>query len=178
MKMLSRKVSLKTAIKRLIPPHIDPDDIYIACIGTDRSTGDSYGPLVGTLLTKANVKNVIGTLEDPLHAVNLDERIGEIPKGRYVIAIDACLGQASSVGTIKAKCGAIMPGAGVGKSLPSVGDMHITAIVNVGGFMEYFVLQNTRLHLVMGLAETTAKELKSALSMHSKNFLSHLIKEA
>ena len=48
----------------------------------------------------------------------------------------------------------IKPGAGVKKNLPPVGDMHITGIVNLGGFMEYIVLQNTRLSLVMNMAET------------------------
>ncbi|MGB4008573.1 MAG: DUF1256 domain-containing protein, partial [Bacillota bacterium] len=33
---------------------------------------------------------------------------------------------------------------------------HITGIVNVGGFMEYLVLQNTRLSLVIRMAEAIA----------------------
>ncbi|MNJ05080.1 hypothetical protein D3C73_1661750 [compost metagenome] len=41
--------------------------------------------------------------------------------------------------------------------------MHITGIVNVGGFMEYFVLQNTRLSLVMDLAELIAKAIYISL---------------
>jgi putative sporulation protein YyaC len=49
--------------------------------------------------------------------------------------------------------GPVRPGAGVNKDLPPVGTHHITGIVNVGGFMEYFVLQNTRLSLVMDLTD-------------------------
>lgn len=32
--------------------------------------------------------------------------------------------------------------------------MHIVGIVNISGFMEYIILQNTRLSLVMRMADT------------------------
>jgi putative sporulation protein YyaC len=50
----------------------------------------------------------------------------------------------------------------VNKSLPEVGNIHITGIVNVSGFMEYFVLQNTRLSLVMNMAEIISTSIKKA----------------
>ncbi|MNY42755.1 hypothetical protein D3C86_1776740 [compost metagenome] len=53
------------------------------------------------------------------------------------------------------------PGAGVNKQLPPVGDIHMTGIVNVGGFMEYFVLQNTRLSLVMQLGDKIVSAVES-----------------
>ena len=37
-----------------------------------------------------------------------------------------------------------------------MGDIHITGIVNVSGYMEFFVLQNTRLNLVMKMAKKIA----------------------
>lgn len=139
-------------------------EIVILCIGTDRSTGDALGPLVGTKLSEAKLNNiqVYGTLDKPVHAVNLEEKIAAIRSNHFnpfVIAIDACLGQLSSVGQVQIGTGPLKPGAGVKKNLPSVGDLHITGIVNVGGFMEYFVLQNTRLHLVMEMAEVIAKSI-------------------
>jgi putative sporulation protein YyaC len=70
----------------------------------------------------------------------------------------------SSVGCIQLGPGPVRPGAGVNKDLPPVGDIHITGIVNVGGFMEYFVLQNTRLSLVMKMSEIIAQSLKRAIS--------------
>ena len=46
--------------------------IIILCIGTDRVTGDSLGPLVGNqLLSSANNFIVYGNLEQPVHAINL-----------------------------------------------------------------------------------------------------------
>ena len=44
------------------------------CIGTDRSTGDSLGPLVGHKLRRRSLRGaaVIGTLDKPVHAMNLE----------------------------------------------------------------------------------------------------------
>ncbi len=131
--------------------------LIILCIGTDRSTGDSLGPLIGTKLEAANLKNikVFGTLEEPVHAVNLQEAIDVINlnyKEHFILAIDACLGRTESIGYISIKEGSLQPGTGVNKNLPAVGNLQIIGIVNVGGFMEYMVLQNTRLSLVMKMA--------------------------
>ncbi|MCQ6563424.1 spore protease YyaC [Paenibacillus mendelii] len=143
--------------------------LVIVCVGTDRSTGDALGPLVGTNLSKYRSPffELYGTLEEPVHAMNLDETLQHISKHirkPFVIGIDACLGQVASVGSIQVGSGPVKPGAGVNKELPPVGDIHITGIVNVGGFMEYFVLQNTRLHLVIRMADIIAHSLFSAVA--------------
>lgn len=143
--------------------------IVIVCIGTDRSTGDALGPLVGTALNRHNSSlfDLFGTLEEPVHAMNLDETLARIRHQismPFIIGIDACLGQVSSVGCIQVGKGPVHPGAGVNKELPPVGDIHMTGIVNVGGFMEYFVLQNTRLHLVMRMSEIIAQSLYTAIT--------------
>ena len=52
------------------------------------------------------------------------------------------------------------PGAAMNKKLPAVGDLHIHGIVNLNGFMEFFVLQNTRLSLVMKMADVIAQSIK------------------
>ncbi len=141
-------------------------DLVIVCIGTDRSTGDSLGPLIGSKLEKETLRrfHVYGTLENPVHAVNLEERMTEIKMNHYrpfILAIDACLGRMTSVGKISLAEGPVQPGAAVQKKLPAVGDIHMTGIVNIGGMMEYFVLQNTRLHTVMQMADTIATSIKS-----------------
>ena len=145
--------------------------IVIVCIGTDRSTGDALGPLIGTSLSKyrSPLFDLFGTIEEPVHAMNLDATLSEINRkytNPFLIGIDACLGQVSSVGCIQVGLGPVRPGAGVNKDLPPVGDFHITGIVNVGGFMEYFVLQNTRLHLVMRMADIIASSLFTSIANH------------
>jgi|SRR5690625_2467489 len=137
-------------------------EIVIVCIGTDRSTGDALGPLIGTALQKYSLKNisVYGTLHQPIHALNLTEQLMDIYRQHsnpFVIAIDACLGKLTSVGDIIAGVGSIKPGAAVNKQLPSVGDMYLTGVINVSGFLEYTVLQSTRLSLVVDMANTIAR---------------------
>lgn len=128
------------------------------CIGTDRSTGDSLGPLIGYKINNLRHNNVFvhGNLDNPVHAKNLDEVMADI-RSKYekpfIIAVDACLGKMDHVGCITVGEGAIKPGSGVNKDLAPVGDIHITGIVNFGGFMDFLILQNTRLSVVMKMAD-------------------------
>jgi putative sporulation protein YyaC len=144
--------NVQEILKSVLPDDISIENIVFVCIGTDRSTGDSLGPLVGTYLQSMGYSNVYGTVDEPVHALNIEEVMETIPKDKTIIGIDSSLGDHNIVGRIRAFKGSIKPGAGVGKELMPVGDYSISAVVNVGGFMEYFVLQNTRLSLVMKLA--------------------------
>ena len=145
---------LSKLIKQFAVQH--QKELVVLCVGTDRSTGDCLGPLVGWLLTQKKVAfPVYGTLDDPIHAGNLSEKVGDVRRCHHnpvVIAVDACLGRVESVGLITLGEGMIKPGAGVHKNLPGVGDIFFTGIVNVAGHMEFVVLQNTRLSLVMKMA--------------------------
>ncbi len=143
-------------------------DIVFVCIGTDRSTGDSLGPLIGHKLKDIRYGNVciFGNLDAPVHAKNLDQitkSIYEKYNKPFVIAIDACLGKMEHVGNITVGHGAIKPGSAVNKDLLPVGDMHITGIVNFSGFMDFLILQNTRLCTVMKMAEVISSGIKYVL---------------
>jgi putative sporulation protein YyaC len=134
-------------------------NIVILCIGTDRSTGDCLGPLVGYKLKNNYTLNnvtVFGTLFEPVHAKNLNliiDRINSTFQNSLIIAVDASLGKSENIGKINLYNGPLYPGAGVSKNLPAVGDISITGIVNISGYMEYMVLQNTRLSIVMQMAD-------------------------
>ncbi len=128
-------------------------------VGSDRSTGDSLGPLVGSYLKELGIKQyiILGTLEEPVHAVNLKDKLEFIEynfSNPFIVAIDAALGSSNIIGQIKVEEGPLFPGAAVNKVLPQVGDIHITGTVNVSGCLEYLVLQNTRLSVVVNLAKT------------------------
>ena len=149
--------------------------IIFLCIGTDRSTGDALGPLVGNKLSEWRERpfEVFGTLDDPVHASNLKQAIHTIESHfpeRFVVAVDACLGRLENVGSITLGSGSLRPGAGVNKNLPPVGDCFITGTVNVGGFMEYFVLQNTRLSFVMRMAEAISQAVRQAFELYDRSF--------
>lgn len=143
-----------------------PREYVVVCIGTDRSTGDSLGPLTGSLFSAKKPKHMklYGTLHQPVHATNLTDYMKEIAhnhKNPFIIAIDACLGKNSSVGNLITGIGPVLPGAALKKSLPEIGDVHITGVVNMSGFMEHSILQNTRLSVVMDMAEIISAVLDS-----------------
>ncbi|HYE83088.1 MAG TPA: spore protease YyaC [Clostridia bacterium] len=139
-------------------------DIIIVCIGTDRATGDCLGPLIGYKVKDMKYRNVhiFGTLDEPVHAKNLCEYMELFDKYEkpFIIAIDACLGRLERIGFVNIKEGPLSPGSGVNKNLPAIGHINITGIVNVGGFMEIMILQNTRLSVVMNMANLIANGLK------------------
>jgi putative sporulation protein YyaC len=143
--------------------------IAVMCIGTDRSTGDSLGPLVGDMLVKWKLPgvHVFGTLDNPVHAKNLEEVMISVSchlPCAFMVAIDASLGILEHVGCISVGHGPLKPGAGLKKELPPVGDMHITGIVNTGGFMDFLVLQSTRLSTVMRMADVIARGMHMAFN--------------
>lgn len=140
-------------------------DIVLICIGSDRATGDCLGPIVGHKLGIHERHfgkkgfHLYGTLEKPIHAKNLEATINFIhlyhPEA-LVIAVDASLGVVEHVGYITLGEGSLCPGVGVDKTLPSVGDIFITGIVNLSGFGGQSLLQTTHLNLVMQLADFIA----------------------
>ena len=79
-------------------------DVLFLCIGSDRSTGDSLGPLVGYKLEKRGEQaRLMGTLKQPVHAINLEEavsRIGAEYRDSVVVAVDASIGRHEHVGYI------------------------------------------------------------------------------
>ncbi len=144
-------------------------EIVILCIGTDRATGDSLGPIIGHQIKQLENQypnlTVLGTLDSPVHGKNLADTVKRIYEAGnpLVIAIDACLGSVEHIGCISTGLGGIYPGAGVGKTMPPVGDIYVRGIVNFSGTMEVFVLQNTRLNLVMKMADVICHGLINGL---------------
>ena len=137
------------------------------CIGTDRITGDSLGPLVGYKIKKMGLPNIFvyGTLSDPVHALNMEEKLSEVQRkhpGLPVIAVDASLGTASHLGCVTICKGALNPGIGVKKKLKKVGDISITGIVCVSSPLANMQLQTTRLSTVMQLADCICESLLMA----------------
>ena len=147
-------------------------EIILLCIGTDRCSGDSYGPLLGTLLTEQGIENikVIGTLHNPVHAKNLSEAMKSIDvDNSLIIAVDASLG--SEVGRITVTNGHVVPGKGVDKDLGKVGDISITGNVNYSVLaqdMNFKVLFSTRLATVWDLVQVTVSAVQQ-LSVILKN---------
>ena len=132
-------------------------EVLFVCVGTDKNTGDALGPMVGTLLKKEGFTNVMGTLLNPVHAKNIHEAVKIVNKehkDKVVIAIDASITKdINHVGLIDIKKEPLLPGTGVGKNLPKIGDIRIVGIINsYKEGDEFFALENTRLGKVYNLA--------------------------
>ena len=139
---------------------IENRPIIFLCIGTDRAIGDSLGPLVGTMLKNSNYKYpVYGTLDKPIHALNIYESLDMIkkkhPNGNF-LAIDACLGAKGNIGNLQIRKGPILPGKGVGKKLPEIGNYSIVGIVDKVDENNKFSFNNVRLSFILELAEIVA----------------------
>ena len=138
--------------------------ILFLCIGTDRSTGDSLGPLIGYKLTEQVQKHVkiLGTLDHPVHAMNLEHVMWGIEKeyaDHIIVAVDASVGDAEHIGYVTLGRGSIKPGLGVRKELMEVGDLFITGIVGSSGSQDPMMLHSVRLSVVMRLADCISKSV-------------------
>lgn len=139
--------------------HLPP---VFLCIGSDRVTGDSLGSIIGSRLSSLLPEyfSIYGTLERPVHALNLSDTLHSIYKNhpdRLLIAVDASLGTQKHQGYVTVAHGSLSPGAGVNKTLESAGDISITGIVNINNRFSHLMLQTTRISIVMMLAECISK---------------------
>ena len=150
-------------LEKCVRRHRKPwSEIVFLCIGSDRVTGDCLGPYVGYRLSQHPLPgiSIYGTLEHPVHAVNLENALSHISQAHpyaLVVAVDASLGEKKHLGYVTMGNGPLYPGAAVQKELPPVGDIYITGIVNISGILEYLTLQTTRLSTVISLSDTIAQ---------------------
>ena len=158
--------------------HQKKSKILFLCIGTDRSTGDSLGPLIGYKLTEQKIQNarIFGTLDRPVHALNLDHCMHSIQKNfkdHVIVAVDASVGSAEHVGYITLGRGSLKPGLGVCKELDAVGDLFITGVVGAAKNSDPLMLQSIRLSVVMRLADCISKSICLGMNLigkHVENF--------
>jgi len=141
----------------------------VLCIGSDRVTGDSFGPMVGEKLTRQhNIDTfVYGTLSKPVTAINLIEVLAFI-KCRHpntvVLAVDSALGATSEIGKFRVLADGIYPGAATGKKLPKAGDFSLTATVApLGTGLELYGVQ---LGFIDRLAETAALAIADSIKFN------------
>ena len=145
---------------------IEITKLIFLCIGTDRITGDSYGPLVGYKLKHLfrddkNIK-VIGDLDSIVTASNIEkiiESINNTYDTAFIIAIDAAISNKNNIGKIIVSDKKMNVGSGLNKQKIYIGDVSIKGIVAKDlkrPQYNFRVLQNTSLGLVMNIAECTA----------------------
>src|SRR5690606_32812270 len=159
-----------------------PEDkkVLFVCIGTDRCTGDSLGPLVGSELKKPGY-TVLGTLGNNDKAMNIEKKIEDIKEKYYVyyvVASDDCVGRLEIMGKISVLHFHLIGGAGVGKDLPEVRDIHIAGVVNFKptyGNYDFLVLQNTKLSIVMDLKERIVQAIDYVMKKRQERMINRFL---
>lgn len=141
--------------------------LVVVCFGTPAIAGDSLGPEVGTILRED--KNfpafVYGTLDRPVTGRNMNEWISfvrETHKGAVLLAVDACLGEASNLGRISVRSDGVCPAA-VGGKKSRFGDVGIIAVVGDKSGDALTELMQANAVYVSELAHKVADLIKSAV---------------
>lgn len=162
---------LSKALLRIITElNTEYKPITIFCIGTDKCIGDALGPLVGTMLSEKELNaKVIGTLNDPVHAVNMHEKIKLIDDSSFVIAIDAAVSEGADI--IEVRDSGIKPGAAVNKKLPKVGDISLCSVlIDADKIVDvYHVLKTYRLAKVYEIAKIITESIVNTLEQYIIN---------
>lgn len=130
--------------------------VDLVFIGTDRSTGDSLAPYVGTLLeNKVQTMGLYGNIKSPIHALNLIDFFENF-KSKYYICIDACICNSyENITQLRFSKNKLSPGKGLGKKLGSYGNCCIYGYVATKGDS----FNSVRLHTIMQMAQNMADTL-------------------
>lgn len=146
-------------------------EIVFLCIGTDKITGDCFGPLVGSklqeLLEEFNVFNIsiYGSLIENVNYSNVEKIICNIKRNHvkpYIVVIDAALSKKENIGKIYINEGKTTLGKGLNKNKIEIGNLSIKAVVGKDYRLPKYnfnVLQNISLNIVMKLATIVAEAI-------------------
>lgn len=136
------------------------------CVGTDRSTGDSFGPMVGSFLSAWGLDaQVVRTLASPVHAQNVLFRVeamrdwGVCP----LVVVDADVG--GEPGCLALVSGGLEVAGG---RFGAIGDLGLSGsmVSGVGGhFFNVVALGTVRLWQVLGMARVAAQAVALAVEM-------------
>lgn len=144
------------------------------CVGSDKVTGDAFGPLVGKQLEELlqnyyNNIHIIGTLQNPIHANNLNvtiQKINQEYKNPCIIAIDSALSKEEDIGKIFITNKGMKFANGISQATIGIGNMSVKGVVAKNHKMprqNFYELQNTSLNLVMNLADITSRGIYEAI---------------
>ncbi len=161
-------------LKRKIQ-NLEISELIFLCIGTDRITGDSFGPLVGYKLKhlyreEQNIK-VFGDLDNIVTISNIEKIIKNINntyETPFVIAIDAAISNKNNIGRILVSEKRMNIGSGLNKKSIFIGDVSIKGIVSKDLRIPQYnfkLLQNTSLGLIMNMAECTAYGIYNVINV-------------
>lgn len=123
---LNNVIQVKNAVKKII----------FLCIGTAEVIGDSFGPMVGTILKESFLENdkieIIGDMENAVTYNIIEEKIKYIKMryiNRLIIVIDSALSVQNDVGKIFIQNRGLKYAESLKKQNRTIGDISIKAVV-------------------------------------------------
>lgn len=150
-------------------------NLILVCIGTDKMTGDLFGPLVGNKIKDLNNEKylkmiVYGDLENQVIFSNANQVINKI-KYKYekpcIIAIDSALSKKENIGKIIVKKGGVSYGHALKKKSNEIGDVTVKAIVGINYnhvYKNFKSLENVPLNLIVKLANIVANGITEVVN--------------
>lgn len=154
------------------------NEIAFICVGTDRITGDCFGPLVGTKLSKLLEKdnfsnvNVYGTLKHNVNYTNIEQLIKQFnnnAKKTSLIVVDSALSKKENIGKIFVSNNKTILGKGLNKNKIEIGDISIKTVVGKDYKVPSYnfkILQNISLNVVMTLADIVANGIYNVIKFN------------
>lgn len=157
-----------SCIKRVADVHNLGMKCVIVCVGSDKISGDSLGPMVGSLLRSRHVPcPVYGVEGCTVNGVNLPHYRSFLQR-HYpnvpVIAVDAALGRPDEVGQIRYRLGGVQAGGALGRQEDGLGELAILGVVAAKCADPLGALLSVPFDEVESLAEHIADHVYKVLS--------------
>lgn len=149
--------------------------VLFLCIGSEKISGDSLGPIVGTLLREKYKLPypVIGCEDMPVNGINIDKYKKYVHRffpSHRIIAIDAALGEREDIGNIRYRDGGVRAGGALGLHNPPVGELAILGVVGEKGGEPMQTLLNAPFDRVVSLAERIAQAINEVFGQSTLHF--------
>lgn len=151
------------------------DKIIFFCVGTDRVTGDSFGPIVGYklryLFKDVEEVEIYGDLDENICANNANDIIKHIRskyKNPFIIAIDSAISKKDNIGKIVIENSGMHLGKALNKKINYIGNLSIKGIVSQNVNIPQYnfkLLQNTSLGLVMNMADVVSSGIYNVINV-------------
>ncbi len=147
--------------------YTSPMNCVVVCIGTDKISGDSLGPIVGSLLRDKHrlpcpVYGVEGKTVNGLNLADYRRFLLAHHPDSTVIAVDAAVGRPDELGTVKIRKGGIKAGGALGRDDP-IGDVGVLGVVGIKGGDALATLMAVPYPEVVALAEKIALRIATTL---------------
>lgn len=155
-------------------------DLIFLCVGTDKVIGDTFGPIVGSLLISKQKNHfipnmeVIGCLEKNIGFNQIHQQVEKVKlnyENPIIISIDSALGKKDNIGKIFVNDDGIIFGKSLDKKNNKVGDLGIRAVVgeNKNNIEKNFgILQNISLNSVLKLSNIVSKGIFDVMYKKTK----------